>query len=336
MPVKEGEASVNVASNAVLSDSVSAILLQRQQRLLIGPTGLSVVIPWLTVQLLAALAERSPHFVDAKALQALVWPDTHISPDALKQRVRLARQALREAGYDPGLLDSVRGEGYALRVPLREPPHAETLIGVPTANVTPSRSGSTSSASWFRRSRIGIGIGIVAALTVTAGLVTVGIWPSLPRLHVGVLVRGVVVEDDMDGEVFRHAAHHLLEKDEELLMAMLREALLLDGPRGDIQRGKQRRRAMALVVMRHRAGASFLHRQAGLGAIKRLKLAFLIERKDDGPLRRMQIQPHDIPQLRDELGIGRQLELLHAMRLEAVRAPDSADRRRMMTRRRRH
>jgi len=93
---------VNAAFNALLSDSVSAIVLQRQQRLLIGPTGTSVVIPWLTAQLLSALSEQSPQFVEAKRLQALVWPDTHISADALKQRVRLARQALREAGYDTG------------------------------------------------------------------------------------------------------------------------------------------------------------------------------------------------------------------------------------------
>jgi len=166
---------VNAAFNALLSDSVSAIVLQRQQRLLIGPTGTSVVIPWLTAQLLSALSEQSPQFVEAKRLQALVWPDTHISADALKQRVRLARQALREAGYDAGLLDSVRGEGYALRVPLREPPDAGASVGVLTANETPPRSGSTHPASWFRRFRIGI----VAALTATTALVAVGIRPSL-------------------------------------------------------------------------------------------------------------------------------------------------------------
>lgn len=174
--MKDGEAPVNAGS---MSDSgtVSAIVLQRGSRTLIGPTGTSVVIPWLTVQLLAALSERAPHFVEAKQLQAMVWPDTHISPDALKQRVRLARQSLRDAGYDPALLDSVRGEGYALRVPLEEPPNAALPTEEsPRAPISPVSVDATQPASWVQRFRIGI----VAALIITTALVAeaVGIWPS--------------------------------------------------------------------------------------------------------------------------------------------------------------
>ena len=45
----------------------------------------------------------------------------------------------------------------------------------------------------------------------------------------------------------------------------------------------------------------FFYPQATLRTIQRLNLTLLIERKNDGPLGGMQIQPHDIPQLRDEL-----------------------------------
>ena len=110
--------------------------------------------------------------------------------------------------------------------------------------------------------------------------------------------------------VFRHAALHLREKHEKVFTSVRREALLVGRRRRDIQLGKPRRRAMAIVVVRHSAGAAFFHRQARLRAIRRLKLAFLIKQKDDGPLGRTQRQPHDITRLRDELRIGRQCELL--------------------------
>ena len=145
------------------SGPVSAIVLQRTSRQLIGPTGVTVELPWLSMQLLIALHNHAPQFVDARRLQELVWPDTHISPDALKQRVRLARQALREAGYDPAALDSVRGEGYALRLPLVEPTEVEAHDAMPPA----PRASTSYQTSWWRRWRIAI----MAALIFSAALV---------------------------------------------------------------------------------------------------------------------------------------------------------------------
>ena len=54
---------------------------------------------------------------------------------------------------------------------------------------------------------------------------------------------------------------------------------------------KQRRRAMALVIVGERAGAPALQREAWLGAIQGLDLALLIQREDDRPLGRLQVQP---------------------------------------------
>ena len=45
---------------------------------------------------------------------------------------------------------------------------------------------------------------------------------------------------------------------------------------GRIQRGEQRRRAVAFVVVRHGRAAALLQRQAGLRAIQRLDLALLV------------------------------------------------------------
>ncbi|MBL0939333.1 MAG: winged helix-turn-helix domain-containing protein [Gemmatimonadaceae bacterium] len=164
------------------------LAVHRSTRTLIGPTGARVELPWLTLQLLSALSEHQPAFVDAKRLQALVWPDTHISPDALKQRVRLARQVLREAGYDPALLDSVRGEGYALRVPLVDAmpdamsDTAPAISGNADAqSPTPDAVSPVSSryrVTWWQRWRIAV----VGALIFTAAVVAeaIGNWRSSP------------------------------------------------------------------------------------------------------------------------------------------------------------
>src|SRR5258707_8728785 len=46
-----------------------------------------------------------------------------------------------------------------------------------------------------------------------------------------------------------------------------------------------------IQVMGHRAGAPFLDRQPGLGAVERLDLALLIDRKHDRMRRRIDVEP---------------------------------------------
>ena len=67
---------------------------------------------------------------------------------------------------------------------------------------------------------------------------------------------------------------------------------------------------MALVIVGERAGAPALQREAWLGAIQGLDLALLIQREDDRPLGRLQVQPDDIAEFFHEGGVGRQLERL--------------------------
>ena len=49
----------------------------------------------------------------------------------------------------------------------------------------------------------------------------------------------------------------------------------------DVERGEERRRAVALVVVGHRAGEALLQGQARLRAVERLDLAPLVEREHD-------------------------------------------------------
>ena len=93
----------------------------------------------------------------------------------------------------------------------------------------------------------------------------------------------------------------------------------------DIESSEQRRCAMALVVVGHRAGSAFLHRQAGLGAVERLDLRLFVDREDDGMGGRIDIKPDNIAQLVDELRVVGELELVDPVRLETMRAPDALD-----------
>src|SRR5262249_60064272 len=99
-----------------------------------------------------------------------------------------------------------------------------------------------------------------------------------------------------------------------------------DFPCFHVERCKERRRAVANVVMCPALELPGPHRQQRLRAIERLNLRFLIDTQHQRMLRRIQIQPDNVPYFVDEEGIARQLERLRAMRLQAKRAPDAAHR----------
>src|SRR3954471_19938988 len=82
----------------------------------------------------------------------------------------------------------------------------------------------------------------------------------------------------------------------------------------------------ALVIMGHGAGAALLQRQAGLGAVKRLDLALLVDRQHHRMSRRVDVEPDNVTQLRHELGVGGELKAADAVRLKAVSLPDALHR----------
>src|SRR5271154_1219881 len=100
-----------------------------------------------------------------------------------------------------------------------------------------------------------------------------------PLNHLGMLVGGVVVQDHMDQLTRGDLALNGVEKTDELLVAMTLHAASDHATLRHVQGGKQRGRAVSLVVMRHRAAASALQRQPGLSAIERLDLALLVHRE---------------------------------------------------------
>ena len=85
-----------------------------------------------------------------------------------------------------------------------------------------------------------------------------------------------------------------------------------------VHRRKQRLRAIALVIMSHRSRSPLLHRQAGLGSVERLDLAFLVDGKDNSVRLRIDIEPDHVAQLVNEREVIGELELPDAVWLKSV------------------
>ena len=101
--------------------------------------------------------------------------------------------------------------------------------------------------------------------------------PVEPGADLGMLVGGVVVEDDVDHLAGRHLGLDRVQEAHELLMAVALHVAADDGPVEDVERSEQGRGAMALVVVRHGAEPALLQRQARQGAIESLDLALLVD-----------------------------------------------------------
>ena len=138
-----------------------------------------------------------------------------------------------------------------------------------------------------------------------------------------VLWRAAVVHDEVDVEVGRHVALDRVEELAELLRAVAGHAFADDRSGLHVERGEQRGRAVPLVVVGAPLGLAGPHRQQRLGAVQRLDLAFLVDAEHHGALRRVEIEPDDVAHLLHEQRIGRELEGLDAVRLQAEGAPDA-------------
>lgn len=153
--------------------------------------------------------------------------------------------------------------------------------------------------------------------------------PPYPPAHGGVLVRRVIVQDQMQIESGGRLRIDLLEEPEKLLVAMARHAVADDRSIEHAQCREECRRAVAFVVVRHCATAALFHREAGLGAVQGLDLAFLIHAQDEGVLRRVQIQAHHIRHFLLKVGIPAELEGADQMGFEAMCLPHALHQRRI-------
>jgi len=140
-------------------------------------------------------------------------------------------------------------------------------------------------------------------------------------------VSGVVIDDEVNVEIWRHAGVQIAQKSKELLVAVTRLALGEHGAGGNVESRKQRGGAMANVVVGHTFHISQAHRQHRLGAVQGLNLALLIDTEDQSMVGRVEIQANNIADLFDEERIGREFEAAAAMRLqgEGLKQPMHVD-----------
>src|SRR5258705_6526658 len=139
-----------------------------------------------------------------------------------------------------------------------------------------------------------------------------------PFAYLRMLVSGIVVDDRMDGLSLGNLRVDLIEEADELLMSMVLHVAADDGAIENIERGEQCGGAVALVIVRHRPGATRLHRQPRLGAVEGLDLALLVDREDDRVGGRVDIETDHILELLGEPRIVRQLERSDTVRCKLV------------------
>ena len=100
-----------------------------------------------------------------------------------------------------------------------------------------------------------------------------------PRPNLGMFVRGIVVEDDMDGLALGHLALDSVEKTDEFLVAMPLHVAADHLSVEHVERREQGRRPIPFVVVGHGTEPAALHRQAGLRPIECLDLRLFVDRQ---------------------------------------------------------
>ena len=113
--------------------------------------------------------------------------------------------------------------------------------------------------------------------------------PPEPGTDLGMLVRGVIVDNQMHCPLGWGLAVDLVEEADELLMPVAAHALTDDLAVEHVERGEQGGCPVPLIVVGHRAATAALHWQPRLGAVERLNLALLIDRQHRRVSRRIEI-----------------------------------------------
>ena len=92
-----------------------------------------------------------------------------------------------------------------------------------------------------------------------------------------------------------------------------------------VQGRKPRRGSVASVVVGAPLDWAGPHRPQRLSAIQSLNLGLCIDAQDQGPIRRVQVQPHDLSYFFNKQRVSRQFESLAAVGLQGQGAPNPAE-----------
>src|SRR6201993_5465443 len=99
--------------------------------------------------------------------------------------------------------------------------------------------------------------------------------PRQPLAYLWMLVGRIIVDDGMDYLSHRDLLLDRVEEANEFLMTMMLHVAADDGAIENVEGCEQRSGAVTFVVVRHRPGAAWLHRQSRLGAVECSDLAHM-------------------------------------------------------------
>lgn len=136
------------------------------------------------------------------------------------------------------------------------------------------------------------------------------------------LVRGEVVEDDVDLSPGRLSGQQLFEKGDQLVAGMALHGLAKDGSAQCVERGVERERAVAEVLEAVALQAPRRERQHRIEPVERLDVTLLVQAEHRSMLRRIEIETNDVGGLLLEIGIVGSHVALDPMRLESRSLPD--------------
>jgi hypothetical protein len=149
-----------------------------------------------------------------------------------------------------------------------------------------------------------VGGGVMEAETRMAGE---------PGLDPRMLVRRVVVGDQMQVEGGRSSMVEMVEKGQELLMPMTRFALRNDRAIEHVESRKQRRGAVPIAVVGDAFEVAEPHAQYRLGALQCLDSRLFIDTQHHCVVRRIETEAHHVAHLFDEKRCRGKLETLGAV-----------------------
>ena len=96
---------------------IGDLLFDPRQRLL-WRGGEKIRLPKLSYELLLSLVRHAPGIVSTDQLLTEVWAEVVVGEETVKQRISLLRQALGDSSENPVYIESIRGVGYRLIVPV--------------------------------------------------------------------------------------------------------------------------------------------------------------------------------------------------------------------------
>src|SRR5947208_8959351 len=132
----------------------------------------------------------------------------------------------------------------------------------------------------------------------------------------------VMIHDQVDGKTAGKTGVDVVQKPQELLVTMPPVTVADGDSARHIQGRKQRCHTMTFVIMRLPGRHTGRQRKNRLRTVQRLDLTLLIHAQHDRMIRRIHIQPHDVPHLLHELRVFGELKVFHPMRLQSESMPD--------------